>query len=142
MDTLTVTLTRKQMYKKRVNTRGFKKHIKSNEKDKAITKIINDELIAASVDPIRLDKLVRHARCCAKRGALESHNLNKIVKREYGRSHRLSAMEIERAITTQKSLLSFNQAFVAHSPALPDRFASFELFLRVMQWVIEKERGE
>lgn len=51
-------------------------------------------------------------------------------------------MEVERAITTHELLLSFNQAFVARSPALPDQFASFDLFLRAMQSVIEKERGE
>lgn len=129
------------MYKKRISAWGFKKQIKADEKDKAIAEILHNEPTTANAQSIRHDKLVRHAKSRAKSGALDGHYLNKIVKREV-RSRKISTSTIERAFAINQPLSSFNAAFLTRSPALPDRFANFDLFLRAMQSMIEKERGE
>lgn len=114
------------MYKKRLKAWGFSKQIKADEKEKALARILHDETIDHA--PIRHDKLVRYAKSRVKSGSLDSHHLSMITKRP-------------------TTVVSFRHAateapLVPRSPALPDHFAGFDVFLRAMQAMIERERRE
>lgn len=136
------------MYKKRMSAWGFTKHVKSNEKDTVIAKLLKSDTAVTQPNPIRHDKLVRHAKSRAKSGALDSRNLSKIVKRglhHESRRHKIAASttgHTTAAVAIKKSRSPSTSGSLTRSPAPPDQFADFDLFLRAMQSIIEKERGE
>lgn len=121
------------MYKKRIKAWGLSKHIKADEKEKAIAKLIQNEPTAFECDPIRYDKLVRYAKSRAKSGALDSHYLSRIVKQTGHSVHKEPPLS-HHTIT--------DPTFLPRSPALPDGPAGLDLFLRAMRALIERERGE
>jgi hypothetical protein len=113
------------MYKKRLKTWGYTKQIKSDEKEKILAKILHDEPVTDDIVTMRPDKLWRYARSRIKSGTLGSEELSKITKRY---------AVIPAAATEVISVPS--------SPALPDQFAEFDIFLRAMQCIIVRERSE
>ena len=77
---------------------------------------------------VRIDKVLRYARSRIKSGALSDQYLSKITKRY---------IAVPCARPADAGVM-----FVPHSPAIPGRFAQFDVFLRAMQVIIERERGE
>ena len=115
------------MYKKRLKAWGLTKQIKADEKEKVLEKILHDEPITTDHAPIRHDKLVRYAKSRVRSGALDSHHLSRITKRLTAVAGiRHAAIEVP----------------VPRSPGLPTQFAEFDVFLRSMQTMIRRERGE
>ncbi|KAF1993430.1 hypothetical protein P154DRAFT_527760 [Amniculicola lignicola CBS 123094] len=122
------------MYKKRLKTWGLTKHTKATEKEKALARILQNGPLTGDPIPIRHDKLVRYAKSRVKSGALGSHHLKQITKRNTaGRTvpHIVSPVTI-----------------AARTPAVPQsveprgQFAELDLFLRAQRVLVEKERKE
>jgi hypothetical protein len=113
------------MYKKRLKTWGYTKQVKSDVKEKILAKILHDEPVTDEMVTMRPDKLWRYARSRIKSGTLGSEELSKITKR-----YAATPIAVAEVIS------------VPSSPALPDQFAQFDVFLRAMQSVILRERSE
>ncbi|KAF2814156.1 uncharacterized protein BDZ99DRAFT_516765 [Mytilinidion resinicola] len=134
-----------QMYKKRLKAWGLSKQVKADEKEKALAKILHNEPLINESNPIRHDKLVRYAKSRVKSGALDSHHLSRMMKRD-GRDHyerqTLQPGAIRHPIVTGFFHAATEASSVPRSPALPDRFAELDVFLRAMQALIGREREE
>ena len=133
------------MYKKRLKAWGLSKHVKADEKEKALVQLLCNAPTTTSSDPIRHDKLVRHAKSRAKSGALDSRYLSRILKRDRFYEHKrptLRPSSMKHNTVTNVRHSATKSAFLPRSPALPDGLADFDLFLRAMQALIEREREE
>ncbi|KAF1849196.1 uncharacterized protein K460DRAFT_415609 [Cucurbitaria berberidis CBS 394.84] len=119
-----------QMYKKRLKAWGLSKQVKSDEKGKALARILglHSEPVTGDHVPVRHDKLVRYAKSRIKSGALESHHLSRLTNRY--------------TVVTDYRYAAAEMPSVPRSPALPDQFAGFDVFLRAMQTLIKREQGE
>lgn len=138
-------MSSEQMYKKKIKAWGLSKHDKAEAKEQLIAKLLHNEPTTVGSEPIRHDKLIRYAKSRAKSGVLDSGSLSKIVKRKshYGPKQPLLSSRFLRDTTPKDAFISSTTAaFVPRSPALPDRQASFDLFLRAMTSLIQKEKQE
>ncbi|KAF2128127.1 hypothetical protein P153DRAFT_397988 [Dothidotthia symphoricarpi CBS 119687] len=117
-----------QMYKKRLKAWGLSKQVKSDEKEKALARILQNETFTSDHVPVRHDKLVRYAKSRVKSGALDSHHLRSLTRRH------IVVSGYRHAATEMSSM--------PRSLALPGQFAGFDVFLRAMQALIERERRE
>jgi len=133
------------MYKKRLKAWGLSKHVKSDKKENALAQLLHSAPTTTGSNPIRHDKLVRYAKSRAKSGALDSHYLSRVLKRDRFYEHKrpiLRPSPIKQNTVTNVRHSATKSSFLPRSPALPDGLADFNLFLRAMQALIEREREE
>jgi hypothetical protein len=116
------------MYKKRLRAWGYTKQVKSNEKEKALLKILRNEPVTDDIAAIRHDKLIRYARSRIKSGALDSNQISKLT-------NRFPVLPVVRLTAAEATPVPL-------SPAPPDQFTQFDTFLRSMQLIIARERVE
>jgi hypothetical protein len=136
------------MYKKRIKSWRFSKHVKAKEKDKVIAKVVQG---TARSSLIRHDKLVRYAKSRVKSGSLSSSNLKKIQTSVSVEGSEVGSDQNNRELTSRRSstLLcrspghSVASTFISPPSSPPIHpHEHFELFLKAMQAVIRKERIE
>lgn len=137
------------MYKKRINAWGLSKHIKADEKETAITKLLHDESLSTTSGsaPIRHDKLVRYAKSRARSGALDARCLSTIVDRTHGqpsvhRQRNPQFYPMRHVFMHGRRHPTIKTGFIPRSPTPPIDHANFDLFLRAMTVLIERERYE
>lgn len=116
-----------QMYKKRLRRWGYTKQIKTDEKEKALVKILRNEPVSGNIAS-RPDKLARYARLRMKSEALDENLMSKLT-------NRYNVVPVSRFTAAEATPVPL-------SPAPPDQFAQFDKFLRGMQAIIAKERVE
>ncbi|KAJ9614657.1 hypothetical protein H2200_002794 [Cladophialophora chaetospira] len=136
-----------QMFKKRINTWGLSKNIKAEEKEQALAQILHKAPSTTGPIPIRHDKLVRYAKTRAKLGELDGRDLSRIVKvkrEEHDESRQLISKHSAQRNTleTPSTHSTKGTAYLPQSLALPDGHAGFDMFLRAMKALIQKEKGE
>lgn len=116
-----------QMYKKRLKTWGLSKQIKASDKDIALATILFNEPLKSDIANIRHDKLIRYAKSRVKAGSLDRRQLGRL-------------MQPRIAIGEHRHISDFTPP--PQSIHAPDQWAEFDLFLRGMRSVIQKERAE
>jgi hypothetical protein len=133
------------MYKKRLKAWGFSKHVKADAKEKALVNLLHKAPAAAELSQVRHDKLIRYAKSRVKSGTLDSHGLTMVLERarhhEHGRL-KVQPVVLRHTSATASRRLTTQLVPTPSSLALPDVLADFDLFLRAMHSVIEKEREE
>lgn len=133
------------MYKKRIKGWGFSKNVKASEKELAIGEFLQGGSTKIGSNHIRHDKLVRYAKSRMSSGAIESRPHGKIVKRGVRLEHKQPIMGLKAPRQTFGRHMhhpTSNTSFLLRSPAPPGRYADFDLFLRAMKALIDKERRE
>ena len=133
------------MYKKRLKAWGLSKHVKANEKEKALEVILHKEQSTAEPYQVRHDKLVRYARSRFRSGALDRDDLTIVKHMAHNDKDELSILRphsLRHTSTTDSHHLTVQAASPPRSLILPDGPAHFDLFLRSMHAVIEREREE
>lgn len=133
------------MYKKRLKAWGVSKHVKADEKEKALVNLLHKEPTATELSQVRHDKLVRYAKSRVKSGTLDSHGLTMVM--DLARHHKHGRLKVQpvflrHTVATVSRHLTTPLASTPSSLALPDVLSDFDLFLRAMHSVIEKEREE
>lgn len=133
------------MYKKRLKAWGFSKHVKADEKEKVLVNLLHKDPTATELSQVRHDKLVRYAKSRVKFGALDSHGLTMVM--DMARHHEHGRLKMQPTVprhagATASRHLTTQVTSPPYSLALPDGLSDFDLFLRAMHCVIEKERAE
>lgn len=138
------------MYKKRIKAWNLSKHIKAQEKDALIAKLVQGTSGSTS---IRHDKLIRHAKSRVKSGSLTHSSLKKVQTSRNPETSILRSRPGESRLDLRDTVSPplFDPALkrpmlnaLKHSPFLSPAqpLAKFELFLKSMQAVIRKEHSE
>lgn len=134
------------MYKKRLKSWDISKHIKADEKEKVLVKLLHNESATTDLSHVRHDKLVRYAKSRVKSGTLDSDGLSLVVDLGRLRKNKHSFTQRAHVARTAGALASRRAKTRAASPppslSLPDGPANLDLFLRSMKAVIEREREE
>ena len=131
------------MFKKRIQSWGLSKTVKSTEKDRLIAELIQDPANTNRRIPIRHDKLIRHAKRRVNSGQLDLNRLSHMqthmyspttgTKGPYGKVAYSNGSKTNHLVTT-----------LTHSPppTVTDTLAPFHLFLRSLRTLIRKEATE
>ena len=131
------------MYKKRLKHWGILKYVKSDEKERRLKKLVSSEETISDPDLVRLDKLVRYAKVQVSAGALDSSVVSKLVEINPN-------LRCERAVqgtcaiehNIEALALPKDGTSLVPSQPPPGEHADFELFLRAMQALIQREQQE
>ncbi|KAK5057869.1 hypothetical protein LTR84_011870 [Exophiala bonariae] len=136
-----------QMYKKRLKSWNLSKHIKADEKEKVLGKLLHDEPATTDISHVRHDKLVRYAKSRVKSGTLDRDGLTMVVDLGRLQKNKHSSTQRPNVVRRAGMLASRNaKTRAATSPppslSLPDGPANLDMFLRSMRAVIAREREE
>lgn len=132
---------REQMYKKRIGGWGLSKNIKAKDKKLAIGELLRGGSTETVSSNIRPDKLIRYA----KSHSIDTRPVSRVVKRGVRREHKPPITSRNAPRNNFGSSMRYptvNAVFLPRSATLPDRHADFDMFLRAMKSLIEKERLE
>lgn len=134
------------MYKKRLRIWSISKHVKADEKEKALVKLLHEEGSATELSQVPHDKLVRYAKSRVKSGTLDSDGLTMVVDMARHQKHKRTSIPRPHAVRRTGAIASGHLRTRPASPprslSLPDGPANLDLFLRAMKAVIERERAE
>lgn len=142
------SLNSESMYKKRIQAWGLSKSSRAAQKDAALA-LLTKKQAGANKEGVRItvrhDKLIRYAQQRVKAGLLDPKVLSEL--QSYSASPITSGTAqdpLKRSYSPEADLLKTDFITSQQSPTdqLPDPLAKFDLFLRGMVFVFEKEQTE